>query len=69
MPETRPPYDDEIELIEILQTLWNGKWIILATVLILSLGIYGYLSFQKTYSSLWPPIYFSYAPFQLIRRA
>jgi hypothetical protein len=26
-------------------------------------------SFQKTYSSLWPPIYFSYAPFQLIRRA
>jgi len=47
MPETRPPYDDEIDLLEIFQTLWNGKWIILATVLILLLGIFGYVSFQK----------------------
>ena len=47
MPETRPPYDDEIDLIEIFQTLWNGKWIILATVLISLLAMFGYVSSQK----------------------
>jgi len=47
MTETRPPYDDEIDLLEIFQTLWNGKWIILATTLISLLAMFGYLSFQK----------------------
>ena len=47
MTETRPPYDDEIDLLEIFQTLWNGKWIILATTLISLLAMFGYLFSQK----------------------
>ena len=47
MPETRPPDYDEIDLLEIFQTLWNGKRIILATTLISLLAMIGYLSFQK----------------------
>ncbi len=48
MAINRSPYDDEIDFIEIIQTLWNGKWIILATTLISLLGIFSYFSFQKT---------------------
>ena len=47
MPETHPPNHYEIDLLEIFQTLWNGKWIILAPTLISLLAMFGYLSSQK----------------------
>jgi len=34
MTEVRPPYDDEIDLFELFETLWLGKWLISAFVAI-----------------------------------
>ncbi|MGB1870426.1 MAG: Wzz/FepE/Etk N-terminal domain-containing protein, partial [Candidatus Puniceispirillaceae bacterium] len=34
MSEVRPPYDDEIDLFEFFETLWDGKWLISAFVAI-----------------------------------
>ena len=34
MTEVRPPYDDEIDLFELFETLWRGKWLISAFVAI-----------------------------------
>ena len=34
MSEVRPPYDDEIDLFELFETLWRGKWLISAFVAI-----------------------------------
>ena len=31
MSEVRPPYDDEIDLFEFFETLWDGKWWILSS--------------------------------------
>ena len=47
MTKTRSPYDDEIDILDLFLTLWNGKWIILATTLISFSAMFGYLSFQK----------------------
>ena len=47
MTKTRSPYDDEIDILDFILTLWNGKWIILATTLISFSAMFGYLSFQK----------------------
>ena len=39
MSEVRPTYDDEINLFELFETLWDGKWLITAFVAIaVSLG-------------------------------
>jgi len=34
MSEERPMYDDEIDLFELFETLWDGKWLISAFVAI-----------------------------------
>jgi capsular polysaccharide biosynthesis protein len=34
MTEVRTPYDDEIDLFELFETLWRGKWLISALVAI-----------------------------------
>ena len=40
MSEVRPPYDDEIDLFEFFETLWDGKWkIILITFVAAVIGV------------------------------
>ena len=40
MSEVRPSYDDEIDLFEIFETLWDGKWkIILITFVAAIIGV------------------------------
>jgi hypothetical protein len=48
MQEVRPPYDDELDLVELFATLWLGKWLISAFVAISVLS--GFV-----YSQLTPP--------------
>ena len=43
MPEARPTYDDEIDLFELFQTLWDGKRLISAFVAIAALLGGGFL--------------------------
>ena len=43
MSEVRPPYDDEIDLFEFIETLWDGKWLISAFVAIALLLGSGFL--------------------------
>lgn len=41
MSEVRPTYDDEIDFLEFLETLWDGKWKIIATTFVAALiGIF-----------------------------
>lgn len=56
MSEVRPTYEDEIDLFELFQILWEGKWKIIATTFFASLiGIF--LSFDKpTYFEVSTPI-------------
>lgn len=56
MNEPRLQYDDEIDLIELFMTLWNGKWIIiLCTVLVTVLGgAYAVLGMQNSYRASVP---------------
>lgn len=42
MSEDRPTYDDEIDLFEFFETLWDGKWIISAFVALATLIGFGY---------------------------
>ena len=37
MSEVRPPYDDEIDLFEFFETLWDGKWKIILTTFVAAL--------------------------------
>jgi LPS O-antigen subunit length determinant protein (WzzB/FepE family) len=46
MDEVKPTYDDEIDLIGILKTLWNGKWKIIGFVVVSLLGVFGYQTYQ-----------------------
>jgi LPS O-antigen subunit length determinant protein (WzzB/FepE family) len=48
MSEVRPPYDDEIDLFELFETIWRGKWLISTFVAISVLS--GFV-----YSQLTPP--------------
>ncbi len=34
MEDTKPHYDDEIDLVELFQTIWDGKWKIVETTFI-----------------------------------
>jgi LPS O-antigen subunit length determinant protein (WzzB/FepE family) len=43
MSEVRPPYDDEIDLVELFSTLWDGKWKIFGVA---SVAIFGSFLFQ-----------------------
>ena len=40
-------HDDEIELLKIIETLWNGKWLIIAFTLIAMLIGTGYIYNKK----------------------
>ena len=42
MSDVRPPYDDEIDLFEFFETLWDGKWLISAFVALATLIGFGY---------------------------
>lgn len=46
MSNARPPYDDEIDFTELLLFFWDGKWKILAFVLISVIFVFGYQSYQ-----------------------
>ena len=41
MEDTKPHYDDEIDLVELFQTIWDGKWKIIATTFIAA--IFGFV--------------------------
>ena len=45
MPDSRPLPDDEIDLFELFETLWKGKWLIVACIAVASLGGF---AFTKT---------------------
>ena len=42
MSEVRPPFDDEIDLFEFFETLWDGKWKIVAIIALSVLSVFGY---------------------------
>jgi len=46
MSEVRPTYDDEVDLVEIFETLWNGKWKIVGVVIFSVLSVFGYQTIQ-----------------------
>ena len=46
MSEVRPTYDDELDLVELAQTVWEGKWKIVAVVAFSVLSVFGYQTFQ-----------------------
>ena len=46
MPETRPPFDDGINLIDLFEILWDSKWKIVGAIVFSVLSIFVYQSFQ-----------------------
>ena len=46
MEGTKPHYEDEIDLVELAQTVWEGKWKIVAVVAFSVLSVFGYQTFQ-----------------------
>lgn len=48
MSETKVPQEDEIDLIELFQTVWDGKWIIISFVIASVVGVFGYQLTQPT---------------------
>lgn len=46
MEDTKPHYDDEIDLVELAQTVWDGKWKIFAVVTFSVLSVFGYQTIQ-----------------------
>jgi LPS O-antigen subunit length determinant protein (WzzB/FepE family) len=42
MDDVKPIYDDEIDLMRIVETLWDGKWKIIGIVIVSLLGTFGY---------------------------
>ena len=46
MEDTKPHYDDEIDLVELAQTVWEGKWKIVAVVAFSVLSVFGFQTIQ-----------------------
>lgn len=46
MSQPEKPFDDEIDLVELFQTLWEGKWKIAAVVALSVLSVFGYQTIQ-----------------------
>lgn len=40
--DVRPTYDDEIDLVELVQTVWDGKWKIVGAVVVSVVSVFGY---------------------------
>ena len=50
MSKDQPPYDDEIDLFNILETLWAGKWKIIGTTVVMAFVGYSYTLYNpKSY--------------------
>ena len=43
MEDMQPPYDDEIDLVDLFKTIWDGKWQIVGAVVIAAVGAAGVL--------------------------
>jgi hypothetical protein len=43
MPKDQPIYDDEIDLLDLLKTFWDGKWLIISSVVLGTLIGFGYI--------------------------
>ena len=46
MEDTKPHYDDEIDLVELVQTVWDGKWAIVGAVVVSVISVFGYQATQ-----------------------
>lgn len=46
MDETKPQFDDEIDLVELVQTVWDGKWKIVGAVVVSVISVFGYHATQ-----------------------
>lgn len=46
MEDSKPHYDDEIDLVELAQTVWDGRWKIVALVALSVLSVLGYQTIQ-----------------------
>jgi len=46
MSEVRPTSDDELDLVEFFEKLWNGKWKIVGVVIFSVLSVFGYQTNQ-----------------------
>jgi len=46
MSEVRPTYDDELDLVEFFEKLWDGKWKIVGVVIFSVLSVFGYQTIQ-----------------------
>jgi len=46
MEDTKPHYDDEIDLVALAQTVWEDKWKIVAVVTFSVLSVFGYQTIQ-----------------------
>ena len=58
----RDYYDDEIDLFEVVEILWQGKWIIVATVFIALVAAYTYLMNREVVYKYSVPYSFITAP-------
>ena len=36
-PQPTPPYDDEIDLFQLFETIWDGKWMVVAITAVATL--------------------------------
>ena len=43
MEDMQPRYDDEIDLVDLFKTIWDGKWQIVGAVVIAAVGAAGVL--------------------------
>lgn len=48
MDDSRSHYDDEIDLVELFQTVWDGKWKIISFVVVCVVSVFGYQINQPT---------------------
>lgn len=61
MSEERPMYDDEIDLFELFETLWDGKWLISVFVVLATSVGFGYSNAAKPAN----PVYIVSIPYTL----
>ena len=57
MSEVRPTYDNEIDLFDLVETLWHGKWVIVATTIFAALVGIGYSAWKPNSFNVTAPLY------------